>query len=271
LSGSLPIWIERILILFSLASADNILAGRHAGNLVNWLAYQPLVRKKLTIVDTLVDQLPSSGFFERLQVLSKTCARSLSKNGGFVLAYVGRLSREKMVEDLVRMMADLKGQNDTKVPIALYLIGDGPERSRLKKLAKKLDVEMMVKFVGSVRNEELPDYLLKAQAYVSPLTGTSLREAALCGLPIIAYDMDWIHGLLKHEETALLIPPGDYGEMARQVIRLASDDKLYNRLSQNVKQLAWRFWSPLGLRRALQQAFNNGQDPEQFIARTSTS
>jgi glycosyltransferase involved in cell wall biosynthesis len=85
----------------------------------------------------------------------------------------------------------------------------------------------------------------------------SLREAALCGLPVVAYDMDWLHGFLKHEETAIMIPPGDHDEMGRQVLRLCSDAELRERLSRNVKELAWRLWSPLGLRESLRQMFEN--------------
>ena len=109
-----------------------------------------------------------------------------------------------------------------------------------------------------MRNEELPDYLARASAYVSSYTGMSFREAALFGLPIVSYEVDWLSGFLVHEETVLLAPVGDHEELARQVARLADDEELYARLARNLKEYAWKMWSPLKLRDSMSEAF--GED-----------
>jgi len=260
MSSSLPIWLERLFVRLSFASADYIVAGRHTGKLADWLQSSRLPRRKLIVVDTIVDELPSNGFFRNLRARRGRDSRRIGKSGSFVLVYVGRLHKEKLVEDLVRMMAKTKELCDYGIQIRLNLIGEGPEKTRLERLARELGVERMIKFVGSIPNEDLPKHLLDADVFVSTLTGTALREAALCGLPIVAYNFDWIQGLLKHEETALLVRSGNYQGMASQVLRLVCDEKLRSRLSQNVRVLAEGLWSPEGLRESLSQAFGGWLD-----------
>jgi glycosyltransferase involved in cell wall biosynthesis len=247
MSGFLPIWLEREFIFYSFSSADKVLTALNFERMARYLSSISSIRKKLIIIDVLPDPLPSKGFFEKLETADKKIERN-----DFVLVHVGRLHREKMVEDLIAMMASLRGLN-----VKLNLIGDGPEKTRLEGLASELDVKRMVNFVGSVSNEDLPDHLLAADVYVSPYTASALREAALCGLPIIAYDMGGGHAQLEHEKNALLVPCRDHKEMARQVVRLMRDRELRGRLSRNAKELAWRIWSPLALGESVRKAFKD--------------
>lgn len=250
LSG-LPIWLERISIYLSFSSADKILTGRCFGLFVEWLKKYPAAMNKLIVVDTLVEALPTEKFFTAITVNKG----HLLENNVFNLVYVGRLHREKLVKDLILMMSDISKRDSLGKKIVLNFIGDGPERSMLEKLSLELSVAKSVRFLGYVPNERLPEYLLDADIFVSTLTGTALREAALCELPIVAYNMDWVVDLLKHEENALLIPKGSYGQMAEAVMRLLKDDELSKRLSMNAKALATDLWSPLKLRQSLARVF----------------
>ncbi len=259
LSG-LPICVERVFTKLSFLLAHRVLTARSFGSFPNWLSADTLSRRKLIIVDTLVDALPSDGFFTTLRLVAKRDLRIEARKREFRLIYVGRLHREKLVDDLVRMMPLVRALEGSRVVVTLTIVGDGPERERLMNLAVSLGVEDRIKFLGTVPNEELPKHLLNARAFVSPLTGTALREAGLCGLPVIAYDSDWIHGLLKHEDTALLVRPGDSEQMAQFVILLATHERLRNRLSRNFEELAWRMWSPQGLQNSLRVAFQEKED-----------
>ena len=135
-------------------------------------------------------------------------------------------------------------------------------------MTKDLGLVSSVVFHGSVENSDLPELLVGVDAFVSTLTGTSLREAALCRLPILAYDRDWIHGLLVHEETALLIAPGDIEGFANAVIRLAENPQLRQTLADNVYQLALTFWSVSALKDALAEldrALSSCSRPEKEV------
>jgi len=255
LSGFLPIWFERVFILLSFKLADKVVMPfrESAGDFFDWIVAYPSVKDKVVAVDAIVDDLPSMDFYQNLQLAPKM--QPVSESGTIILVYVGRLSRDKLVDDLVRMMASIKSSGNTPRPMRLDIVGDGPELPRLKRLSEELGVEAMIRFVGTVPNEDLPRRLLASDTFLSPFTGTSLREAALCGLPIVAYDMEWVRGVFKHHETALLVPARDFKGMAEQVIRLANDEQLRRELSRNVKELAWRLWSPQSLKSSLRQAY----------------
>lgn len=251
----LPVWLERFFIYASFKSAYRVLTGRSFGSFAEWLSQYRYSRNKLIMVDSLVESLPSDGFYQKLLSI-KGDRKQAPDSSPRVLIYVGRLEREKLVEDLIIMMHRIKQkQKGGNRGIILKIIGDGPERESLRQLAAELKVDDAVTFLGSIANERLPEYLLQADIFVSPLTGTALREAALCGLPLVAYEIDWIVGLLEDNHTALLVPAGNYEELALQVMRLLSDKALYNNLSNNIRELAWRYWSPERCRESLAMAF----------------
>jgi glycosyltransferase involved in cell wall biosynthesis len=239
----------------SFAAADGILTATSCGSFSESLASHPIASKKLIVTQTIADVLPSVGFFDTLEKRLSSGETMMKKPEKIHLITVGRLHQEKMFGDLIRMAAVLKEKGPPLRGVILTLVGDGPERGFLEKLAQELGVLDSVIFAGALPNEELPKYLSEADVYLSPMTGTSLREAALCGLPIVAYDIDWVHGFLKHDENALLVPRGDYQEMARQVLRLAEDSELRLRLSNNIKELALSLWSPSALKSSLEEVF----------------
>lgn len=248
-----PIWLERALIRLSYATADRILTGNCFGSYTRWLRSARATRRKTVVAETLAEALPPPAFLEKIDSTNGSGPGAPGATEEFRLIYVGRLQRQKLVDDLVRMMPLVAGGAGPQ--LTLTLVGDGPERGRLEKLAEELGVRRQIDFAGQVDNEELPEYLMRSHAYVSPLTGMSLREAAVCGLPVVAYEMDWIEGLLEHEETALLVPPGDYAEMGRQVLRLRADESLRRKLSANIRGLARRLWSSESLRESLRAVF----------------
>jgi glycosyltransferase involved in cell wall biosynthesis len=99
------------------------------------------------------------------------------------LLYVGRLSTEKGVDDLVRWSAQLG--------LRLVVAGDGPQRPALERLAAGTDAD--VTFLGHVRGEELLAPRLGALAQVVPSTWPenaplAALEAAVDGIPLVVSD-----------------------------------------------------------------------------------
>jgi glycosyltransferase involved in cell wall biosynthesis len=250
-----PIWLEKFFISLSYSSVYKVLTGTCFGNLPNILMAHRAARKKMIITDVLVEAVPPPRFFEKLETLNGSPVRSYKRGEQFNLIYVGRLQRQKLVDLLVKMMASIKKLNHNGVPIKLIIVGDGPERANVEQLIDKLDVRSSIEFAGAVSNEKIPDYMQRSDVYISTIGGMAFREAGLYGLPIVTYDIDWVQGYLKHEENALTVPAGDYEEMARQVIRLSQDDELRARLSKNMKEFAWKRWSPKYLRESLRKVF----------------
>ncbi|MDD5491369.1 MAG: glycosyltransferase family 4 protein, partial [bacterium] len=244
LSG-LPIWLERIFTRFSFALADVVATGRNIKTYINWLSADKKGCQKLKIVDVLVDELPTWEFFT---ALSKPIG--MGKKTEPVLLYVGRLHREKMVADIIQSLAIIQRQG---IKARLWLIGAGPEQNALQELSQKLGLAGYVEFLGAKKNEELVSYYRQASVFISTLTGTALREAALCQLPVVAYKMDWIEGLLVDEQNALLTEPGNIEALAKTVIRLLQDQPLADKLAVKFHEYAVKTWSNESVKKSIEQ------------------
>jgi glycosyltransferase involved in cell wall biosynthesis len=250
----LPMWIERLFIRLSYRRADNVFVSERAGNFTEWVSSSTPSRKRLKLVNSVVHALPSIEFFATLESV-RLEKRSLAKKDTVQLLSVGRIHSQKLIDHLIRMLALVRTSYEGLPDITLKLIGEGEERASLQELAAEMGVAGVVEFAGSIPNKDLPYHYAKADIFVSPLTGTSLREAGLCALPVVAYNMDWVKGTFVDEETALLVRPYDYNHMAEQVVRLIRDEGLYEKLSSGIKFFADTNWSPESLRTSLEQTF----------------
>jgi glycosyltransferase involved in cell wall biosynthesis len=112
--------------------------------------------------------------------------------------------------------------NQKGINFVLTIVGDGTELHGLKKLAKKLNIENKVRFMGRIPNTELPKLLQDSNVYISmPTTegvSASLFEAmaTLC-YPIvtdIAGNQSWI----QHRKNGQLITVDDYKMLAEELI-----------------------------------------------------
>jgi glycosyltransferase involved in cell wall biosynthesis len=97
-----------------------------------------------------------------------------------VVLYVGRLERYKAVDRVIEAVAETRGA------LALKVIGDGPDRVRLRDLAEGVDVE----FLGRVGDAEL-DRWRRTATVVANLSrneafGMTLAEAAAAGARVVA-------------------------------------------------------------------------------------
>lgn len=126
------------------------------------------------------------------------------KNWRFV--FVGRLVRYKA--------CDLAIQAIAKVPHAtLDVMGDGPEREGLERLARDLGVSDRVHFLGyQAAGPAMFERWRAYRAFIFPTlaeaNGIVIQEAMMIGLPVVAVDWGGPAELLDRE-TGILIPPTD--------------------------------------------------------------
>jgi len=157
------------------------------------------------------------------------------------LISVGRLDEAKGIDLLLRAFAIVHPQFPQW---RLFIVGDGPLRSRLLDLTKELGVKECVQFVGLVRNPS--NYLAKSDIFVlsSRREGfpNALTEALACGLPVVA--MDCCCGpreIVRHEVDGLLVPEGDISALAEGMKCLMEDASIRQRFSQRAPEILQRF------------------------------
>ncbi|HEX5053016.1 MAG TPA: glycosyltransferase family 4 protein [Planctomycetota bacterium] len=140
----------------------------------------------------------------------------------FVALFVGRLVQRKGVDVLLRAWAATR---DARQGL-LLVVGDGPERASLERLARDLGLEFetRVRFLGE-RTDVRPCYAA-ADAFVFPsrLEGlpNALLEAMSCGLPSIATRIGGCLDVMT-EQSGMLVPSDDVGSLAGAIDELAGD------------------------------------------------
>ena len=119
-----------------------------------------------------------------------------------VLINLGRLGGEKNLDELIRLFAEARKQNDN---LKFLIVGDGPAREDLEKLAKELELEGDVIFTGMVSPSEVQNYYQLGDVFVSASTsetqGLTYIEAAANGLPLLCRQDDCLADVLQEGEN----------------------------------------------------------------------
>lgn len=139
--------------------------------------------------DFPVVRLPLGGL--ETKEIKKLVAVPLRSNARpFRVASIGRLLGWKGLGLGLQAFARLR----QKMPDAEYwIIGDGPERNYLERLALQLGCRDAVRFIGWVSREELPKYLAEIDVLLHPSLyeqfGYAVLEAMAAGRPVVCLDV----------------------------------------------------------------------------------
>ncbi len=122
----------------------------------------------------------------------------------------------------------------TNYPGAKFVvIGDGPERPALTKVAQELGVASSVSFVGELPPEGIATYLRSADIFVttSPTDGSSvsLNEAMACGAFPVATAIEANQAWLRGDSTGFFFEPGDAIGLAAAIVRALNAPEIRER------------------------------------------
>ena len=119
-----------------------------------------------------------------------------------VLLNLGRLGTEKNLPELLDMFCQAREQNDRLV---FLIVGDGPAREELERIARKRNIADHVIFTGMVAPGEVHHYYQLGDVFVSASTsetqGLTYIEAAANGLPLLCRQDDCLLDVLKEGEN----------------------------------------------------------------------
>ncbi len=148
---------------------------------------------------------------------------------------VGRLSREKDHLTLLEAAAGLRAGLNPH----LVIVGEGPERPRIEEKIRLLGMEDRVTFTGQQPSAQ-PWYGLADVAVLSSLSEGSpnaLLEAMATQVPAVATRVGGIPEIVTHEESALLVEPGDVAAMESALRRILTDPALAASLTEQSRRL----------------------------------
>jgi rhamnosyl/mannosyltransferase len=173
---------------------------------------------------------------------SRKAVEDLKTKYGSYIFYAGRLFKTKGVNYFLQAVRNL----DCNVVIA----GAGPEFNSLKALVNELGIEGRVFFVGSLEKVRLKEFYYAAEVFCLPSIsreesfGLVLIEAMAADVPVISTELGTGTTYInKHDETGLVVKPGDVNMLEDAVKRLMSDKELRIRMGKAAKKRAEQVFS----------------------------
>ncbi len=149
--------------------------------------------------------------------------------GAPVIGFVGRMAKQKRVDDLVFAMALV---SILRPDAHLLLVGDGPERDNLMKFARDIDIDHHTRFTGHRADAAKLLRIMDLFWIASDFEGqsNSIMEAMAAGLPVIATDIPPNRELVVDGETGFLVRVGDRAGFQQFADRILADPELARRL-----------------------------------------
>jgi len=161
-----------------------------------------------------------------------------------MLLYVGRVAFEKNIDFLLEMTKLLA---EKRPDVLLVVTGEGPAEASLHKLAKTLEIEKNVQFIGYLdRNKELNACYESADIFVfaskSETQGLVLLEAMAQATPVVAIAELGTASILVEGKGAL-IAPDDTTQFAERVHQLLLNPEHRFELGNRAKNYALDKWT----------------------------
>ena len=166
------------------------------------------------------------------------------------LLYFGRMDiHTKGIDLLIAAFAEIA---DECPEIGLKLAGRGTPKqlAQVRDLVRRAGLEGRVEIIGSVGEEEQGELLRRALMVCVPSRyegwGMVAVEAAAAGKAVLGTDIDGLRDAVRHDETGVLVPPGDVDALAAGMWSLIADEPRRRCLGAAGRAWAGRFsWDRL--------------------------
>jgi len=205
----------------------------------------------VTVSKSVKEELVKKGFQEEKVIVIppgidvEKYRSKLSEKADYpLILYVGRLTRYKGVEHLIRAAHYLS----KRIPdLRVSIVGKGDYLKDLVKLRDSLGLRQVVRFHGYVSEHEKIRLMQKAQLLVNPSVreGFSIVviEAGACGTPAIGTDTTGLRDSILEGKTGFLVPYGKPLILAEKIAKCL-EPEVWADLSRNAQAWASKFdWS----------------------------
>lgn len=178
--------------------------------------------------------------FEADDAVAAALRRELLGDKKYLFCTVARLAKEKNLGFLFRVLAARKRKEGSDFRLAL--VGEGPYRKQLMKLARELDVEKEVVFAGKAPNEEIKNYCRASDLFLftslSETQGIVLIEAMAAARPVLALKASGVCDIVVNGRNGYVTAVSEM-EYGNKLQELLSQDRTY--LEQGALETAKKY------------------------------
>ena len=182
---------------------------------------------------------------------------------GETLLHVGRLVEKKGTALLLHVFASLAARFPRS---RLVIIGDGPLRASLERLAGALALGDSVRFLGRLPSERVAEWMRRAAILAVPSLvardGDSeglpnvVVEAAASGRPVVASHHRGIPEAVRDGRTGFLVAEGEAEPLARRLAELLADGGMRRRMGTAARSLVEQKFDAAGQMRLLEARYD---------------
>lgn len=170
--------------------------------------------------------------------VEKIEARRNTENSIIKIIFIGRLSRQKDPELLVKAVAGFP--QDLIKQLEVLIIGSGSKAGMLNNLAGQ-NKNFLVKMIGNVPRDKAIGMLKNSDIFVLSTNWEgfpySILEAMSSGLPVVATDVGGISEAID-SSCGFLIKRGDVAGMQQALVKLITDKNLRKQMGENAQRIA---------------------------------
>jgi len=181
------------------------------------------------------------------EYLAWTNRKKTSPDGSLRLLYAGRLLEWKGVDLALCAVRELQKR---RVPVQFTVVGDGPARAGLDRLAVELGVQDHVRWIAWMPQEQLHAHYYNNDALLFPSLrdsgGMVVLEALAHGLPVVCTDRGG-PGLIVNDRCGRVVRTFDktrddvIDALTEVLYELSCDRTLLRKLSKAARSRAWEF------------------------------
>jgi L-malate glycosyltransferase len=152
------------------------------------------------------------------------------------ILHISNFRPVKRVLDCVRALAEVRKEVDAE----LVMAGDGPDRGPAEQLARELDLDQHVRFLGKQDHMErlIPSMHALHLPSETEAFGLAALEAMACGVPPVATRAGGVPDLITDGVDGYMEHVGDIAAQTRRLVNLLSDTDLRTKLSQAARRTA---------------------------------
>jgi glycosyltransferase EpsD len=196
------------------------------------------LKKPVSVMRNFID----TDLFRPAEAEEKAAAKKYFGIADKSVVYMGRLSYEKSIDQVVKAFAlMLKKSPDLK----LMLIGGGPEKEKLEKLAAELDIRNKIIFTGFLFGENLVKALWANDVFLTASKSEnmplSVLEAMASGLALVMVREKGLAELIRTKENGFFAETNNPEDMARKTLALISNENLAADFGRASRALAMEY------------------------------